>query len=997
MLPVFCAPSAPSIPLSPESKDSQSQSNKKMPDPVTVKHPGASKVRGPSVPGKSSAPVLQKLKLPPIIPIPKPNYDSRGIPSKWQFLNEQEWIVDSIGRDIAEVLEFAAKKTSTKKSPEKTLSFETKTINLESNKYSYTVNSDRLTDPLSHQFALATSIWSTSNYEPLAIKLIDAMQVESSNPASIPVDFAKKLASCDMPVLLSENERVALALTNDPLNASLHEQAALLQATIGLTDFSGGFADPRLALNRISAHLTLAKVLNRDSLSINAELAEVALECLACRDGVALKKAKLLLQNQDDPTVQSWLRAISIRASGDYRTFNEKEHSELEALLFGLRSVARSSNYNFSYIQQHYPTFPLRWLRILSLGNLEYETRHSLIARFIKEEVTDFVSDYNFVHKIKSEAKLEDFSAVKGELNKTSTRCLVSVAGKPQLAPISWDDLAARHCRQILWASLVRAQFLEKQVSSDSLATASIISSYINLADLTLWPFTLRKTHLGSIAQRNFFSRAQEVFLNHPQLVTKSNWQFVNFRAIREIKDSELVPAEKFFNPCIPFGTAFWYGDRRSLKNCTPLLADLERMRQWAPCDLALCRDYARKKYGPMPTAAQLTEAYGPLAECDETAMAEIARAAVNSPEECIALYKKLATLNPAKLFDLAELCQILGRTEEAVAYAEEGAEKCQDPIATINNTVWLMEYYLDHNSTDKAKQLIARNSKHFARNSAVQTAAVLEKNGHLLVAEKVLEASEKRYGHKEDLCAFLIKNSDKKVGFKNSRTRCLTNFYPDGLTTVKLADFKGIPQRGVLVTRTDWMEPSSPIQIDNVIVAVDGIPVEDMAQMALVTRLSKKDSGTIIYWNGKNFAETEKKHGFSKWFNLDYTNYFGPRRHLKIAGRSQQDTSLTAITPECFGANRCGILGIWYDKKRCLTRLMDGLPAQRAGLKVGDQLIAVDTVPVDGMTDRELSNRIAGLIDSSVKLTLQRDGRKFEAAMKRQYPVSEEDLSKKE
>jgi C-terminal processing protease CtpA/Prc len=166
---------------------------------------------------------------------------------------------------------------------------------------------------------------------------------------------------------------------------------------------------------------------------------------------------------------------------------------------------------------------------------------------------------------------------------------------------------------------------------------------------------------------------------------------------------------------------------------------------------------------------------------------------------------------------------------------------------------------------------------------------------------------------------------------------------------------------------------------------------------MALVTRLSKKDSGSIIYWNGKNFAETEKKHGFSKWFNLDYTNYFGPRRHLKIAGRSQQDTSLTAITPECFGANRCGILGIWYDKKRCLTRLMDGLPAQRAGLKVGDQLIAVDTVPVDGMTDRELSNRIAGLIDSSVKLTLQRDGRKFESTMKRQYPVSEEDLSKKE
>ncbi len=122
-------------------------------------------------------------------------------------------------------------------------------------------------------------------------------------------------------------------------------------------------------------------------------------------------------------------------------------------------------------------------------------------------------------------------------------------------------------------------------------------------------------------------------------------------------------------------------------------------------------------------------------------------------------------------------------------------------------------------------------------------------------------------------------------------------------------------------------MEPSSPIQIDNVIVAVDGIPVEDIEQMALVTRLSKKDSGTIIYWNGKNFAEIEKKHGFSRWFNLDYTNYFGPCRHRKIAGKLHQDVSLTAITPDCFGANRCGILGIWYDQKHRLTRMMDGLP----------------------------------------------------------------------
>lgn len=941
--------------------------------------------------GKTAAIVPPGETITPV-PIEKPQYDERGVPSTWKFLNEQEWIVDSIGRDIAEILNFAKQKKT-----DRAFSFHAKTVNLKLNRYSYRLTSGNLTEPAECEFTLVNFAWAPDNYTPFAKSLMQSLELGAENQSNCPDDFAKKLATADMKVILEENDRVSRALTRNPLDAGLHEQAALLQSVIGLLDFAGGFSDTRVPLSRICAHLAIAKVLNHDELNTIGTLADIALECLACRDGVAAEKATTLLNSTKDPTINSWLRAIKIRATGDYKIFDSNNHTELELMQFGLRSASNPTQPNIKYVKEHFQIIPARWVRILSLGTLYRETTRMLGNQMLYAEAKDFLSDYNFAKK----SNETNFNSVMKELNLMPTRCLQEKGEITALEAISWDDVAAYHCRHILWATLTDLYIYEVIWSNKYQATDFILRAHRQISSLTLWPFVLRRSRLGRRIQAEYFGRSQQVFLHHPELVTNSNWLHTNARAAAEVPNAKIVPAEKFFNPSMPFGTAYFYADRFNLANCAQTLDGLEELHHWAPGDAKLCHDYAIKKYGAKPSAAQWTEAYGALADFNLEAMTEIARANAASPDDCIRSYERLAALNPAALFELAEYCYMLGKTDEAIRVAEEGVTKCQDPFVTSNNTTWLIRYYLNNGMRDKARELLARNYPYHAKSAFLQASAFCEHEGKLDPAEGALQIAKKRYGENAALCAFFMRNRTKGEKFNTEAKQLLRNYYPDGMTTVKVSDFKGNPQRGVMITSDDWMEPHSPLRKNCVIVALNGVPVEDKEQLALLTELTEKDSAAVIFWDGHKFNETEKKFGFSKDLNLHYKNFWGTRSlpTRKFGGQelTTGDRSLAAITPESFGANRCGILGIRYSKDRCLTQVTRGMPSAEAGLKVGDKIISVDKVPVENMTDREISNKIRGYIGTLVTMTISRDGRESSFIMKRKHPISDEDLNRTE
>ncbi len=153
----------------------------------------------------------------------------------WKYASEQEWIVDSIGRDIAEMLVFAKYRgdSAVKQTPE-SLNFKTATVDQQLNKYKFEVTLPNTKEPLIYEFVLAGYVWSPANYRPFAQTLLEKLKVKSEPASATPNNFLKTLSDADRHALYKKNERVSKALSEAPLDASLHQQAALLQATFEL-------------------------------------------------------------------------------------------------------------------------------------------------------------------------------------------------------------------------------------------------------------------------------------------------------------------------------------------------------------------------------------------------------------------------------------------------------------------------------------------------------------------------------------------------------------------------------------------------------------------------------------------------------------------------------------------------------------------------------------------------------------------------------------------
>jgi carboxyl-terminal processing protease len=64
-------------------------------------------------------------------------------------------------------------------------------------------------------------------------------------------------------------------------------------------------------------------------------------------------------------------------------------------------------------------------------------------------------------------------------------------------------------------------------------------------------------------------------------------------------------------------------------------------------------------------------------------------------------------------------------------------------------------------------------------------------------------------------------------------------------------------------------------------------------------------------------------------------------------------------------------------DKEICVSEPYEGMPAQRNGVRAGDIILEVDGVRVEGMTVGEVSSRLKGTPNTTIKLKIKRPGEK--------------------
>lgn len=95
------------------------------------------------------------------------------------------------------------------------------------------------------------------------------------------------------------------------------------------------------------------------------------------------------------------------------------------------------------------------------------------------------------------------------------------------------------------------------------------------------------------------------------------------------------------------------------------------------------------------------------------------------------------------------------------------------------------------------------------------------------------------------------------------------------------------------------------------------------------------------------------------------HTGFIPPERLAELRRQQQNEAAFTGI----------GILLVTKDGKFYARLVFPGSPAQRAGLRPFDRILAIDGVSTQGMTTGDVSSRIRGPQGTPVTLTVQRPG----------------------
>jgi regulator of sigma E protease len=109
-------------------------------------------------------------------------------------------------------------------------------------------------------------------------------------------------------------------------------------------------------------------------------------------------------------------------------------------------------------------------------------------------------------------------------------------------------------------------------------------------------------------------------------------------------------------------------------------------------------------------------------------------------------------------------------------------------------------------------------------------------------------------------------------------------------------------------------------------------------------------------------------------WEQVDTKEALSPGQPLDVTVNREGQLINKTITPEAYGVDQIGMAG-WSPKQPCvcITDLQAGMPAQKAGLKVGDEILALDGKPVPALAAMVAS--LKQTQDNPIALTVRRGG----------------------
>jgi hypothetical protein len=706
-------------------------------------------------------------------------------------------------------------------------------------------------------------VWDVATYRPVAAQLVRELGLSAALPRDAAADprFAARLLDADAAALARESERLGGLLGAGMLDATLHEDAALLLVAFSLREAADRMSDDRPQLLRILAHLSIAGALRGGTApGFAGAAAAIHADHLAGRGRDAERALTALAATAAGPDA-AWARVLATRLDEDWRrlaspaSFVERR----EALRARLRAAGSTQALSDLLPDAHEEP---DWGRIVRQDFLRVEGG-DLVTGGLARERAEIAAVWQVSHT--GSAPPDPVAVLDG-----ARTGAITAAGPRPLSWGLWSRFFERHL--VAFAARVDTYY-RHSLAASAVAERTGGMLDVQLGGLDLYPaatsFRTRGTANGD-ADLRLIDAAIRTTVRRPEIVPAAAWGWLEFGQRYEPVARGMPIAAAWFAKPSPRVAGVDRFRRLESAGHTLDAIELEALWREAPADYAVANLNRERRYAGKATPEQIRTLFGARLDYDVRARRHLVEA-VTAPAERVAILEGSCALDVQSCVDLARALVDVGRhADAATTYERALGDERIGALVVANNARWLIDYWRRNGRVAQALELADRAADTGASRGVAARAWLFECLDRLDEAEEDYLYLGSRYRETEQAVGFYYRmaRGRKLPAYEARLQAALPAVFPKGLQALGAEEARTAPAAAVQVTRDSALSRRFGIQAGDLIVGLDGWRVESLKQYHTVRAFSTDERMRVVLWRGVRLdVEARAEH---RWFNID-------------------------------------------------------------------------------------------------------------------------------
>lgn len=276
---------------------------------------------------------------------------------------------------------------------------------------------------------------------------------------------------------------------------------------------------------------------------------------------------------------------------------------------------------------------------------------------------------------------------------------------------------------------------------------------------------------------------------------------------------------------------------------------ELEALVSEAPYDWPLMSAYLTRRFGARAPLDEVTKRAGERMRYDTRPVA-VALDLLGTDDRRIPILQAACSFSIGQCLPLANALAERGRDQEAShAYEAALTDPALDAVAKANWSGWLVEYYRSHGQVGPALRLAEESASTNASNGLVTAGRLYERLGRWSDAETMFSRNAEAYDTPAELVGFYHRavNARQQSAYEDRLHDTLERVFPNGLERDPVA--RVAPARGVYIEKDSVAARAAGLHAGDIIVAVDGWHVDNVAQYRVIRALSLDGGVALTIW----------------------------------------------------------------------------------------------------------------------------------------------------